>query len=62
MRFLGATRRSQTALAAENLVVRKQLALYRERRVKPRQASDFLRLGLVLLSREGGRSADITVI
>jgi len=31
LRFLGANLRSRTALAAENLFLRKQLALYRER-------------------------------
>jgi hypothetical protein len=51
MRFLGASHRSRAALAAENLFLRKQLALYRERQVKPRQASDPLRLALVLLAR-----------
>ncbi len=51
VRFLGATLRSRTAPAAENLLLRKQLALYRERRVTRRRASDPLRLGLALLSR-----------
>jgi putative transposase len=51
VRFLGASLRSRTALAAENLFLRKQLALYRERQVKPRRASDPLRLTLVLLAR-----------
>jgi hypothetical protein len=51
VRFLKATLRSQAALAAENLFLRKQLALYRERHVKPRRASDPLRLALVLLAR-----------
>ena len=51
VRFVGAGLRSQTALAAENLFLRKQLALYRERQVKPRRASDPLRFALVLLSR-----------
>jgi len=50
MRFLGVSLRSRTALAAENLFLRKQLALYRERQVKPRRASDPLRLTLVLLA------------
>jgi putative transposase len=40
-RFLKASLRSQTALAAENLFLRKQLALYRERQVKPRRASSL---------------------
>jgi len=51
VRFLGASLRSRTALAAENLFLRKQLALYHERQVKPRRASDPLRLTLVLLAR-----------
>jgi len=50
-RFLGMSLRSRTALAAENLFLRKQLALYRERPVKARRASDPLRLTLALLAR-----------
>ncbi len=49
--FVGAALRSRTALAAENLFLRKQLALYRERQVKPRRVSAPLRLALVLLAR-----------
>jgi hypothetical protein len=48
---LGANLRSRTAPAAENLFFRKQLALDRERQVKPRRASDRMRLGLVALAR-----------
>ena len=51
VRLLGVSLRSRTALAAKNLFRRKQLALYRERQVKPRRASDPLRLTLVLLAR-----------
>ena len=51
VRLLGASLQSQAALAAENLFLRKQLALYRERQVKPRSASDPIRLALVLLAR-----------
>ena len=51
VRFVSSTLRSRTALAAENLFLRKQLALYRERRVKPRRASDPIRLMLVLHAR-----------
>src|ERR1039458_4874088 len=43
--------RSRTSLAAENLFLRKQLAFYQERRVKPRRADNPTRLTLVLLSR-----------
>jgi hypothetical protein len=49
--FLGTSFLSRIALAAENLFLRKQLALYRERRVKRRRASDPLRLTLGLLAR-----------
>jgi hypothetical protein len=40
--------RSRTSLAAENLFLRKQLAFYQERKVKPRRADNPT---LVLLSR-----------
>ena len=43
--------RSRVQLAAENLFLRKQLALYRERTVKPRRADDATRIVLVGLSR-----------
>jgi putative transposase len=43
--------RSHTRLAAENLFLRKQLAFYAERRVKPRRLDDATRLTLVLLAR-----------
>ncbi len=42
---------SRTKLAAENLFLRKQLALYLEREVKPRRADDATRVALVALSR-----------
>ena len=50
-RFLEASLRSRVALAAENLFLRRQLAVYRERQVKPRRASDPMRVALVLLAR-----------
>lgn len=43
--------RSRAALTAENLFLRKQLALYLEREVKPRRPADATRLSLVLLAR-----------
>jgi transposase InsO family protein len=43
--------RSHAHLAAENLFLRKQLALYVERQVKPRRADDATRIVLVGLSR-----------
>ena len=51
LRFLGLGMRSRTSLAAENLFLRKQLAFYQERKVKPRRADNPTRLTLVLLSR-----------
>jgi putative transposase len=49
--FVATSLRSRAALAAENLFLRKQLALYPERQVKPQRASNPLRLALVLLAR-----------
>ena len=43
--------RSPRALAAENLFLRKQLALIQERRVKPHRARDSTRLVMATLSR-----------
>jgi len=43
--------RSRAQLAAENLSLRKQLALYLERKVKPRRADDATRVVLAGLSR-----------
>jgi len=49
--FLCLGLRSRTSLAAENLFLRKQLAFYQERKVKPRRTDNLTRLTLVLLSR-----------
>jgi hypothetical protein len=43
--------RSRGRLAAENLFLRKQLALYQERRTTPRRPDPATRVALVLLSR-----------
>ena len=45
------TAHSRSALAAENLFLRKQLALFRERKVKPRRADDSTRWMIATLSR-----------
>jgi putative transposase len=42
--------RSRIAVRAENMFLRKQLALFVERKTKPRRASDATRLALALLS------------
>ena len=50
-RLLTITVRSRRALAAENLFLRKQLALFQEREVKPRRANDSTRWIMATLSR-----------
>jgi len=51
LRYFGLCLRSPTALAAENLFFRKQLALYRERSITPPRATYATRLTLVWLAR-----------
>jgi putative transposase len=43
--------RSRRALAAENLFLRKQLALFQERKLKPHRTDDSTRLLMVILGR-----------
>jgi len=51
IRFAASMLRPRAQLAAENLFLRKQLALYVERQVRPRRPDDAIRLALVGLSR-----------
>src|SRR5215831_14963960 len=51
VRLLVLVPRSRSALAAENLFLRKQLALFQERKVKPHRAHDSTRLVMVILGR-----------
>jgi hypothetical protein len=51
IRFLFSLLQSRSALAAENLFLRKQLALYQERQLRPRLATDATRLTMVLAAR-----------
>jgi transposase InsO family protein len=51
LRYVGLCLRSPAALAAENLFLRKQLALYQERKVNPRRATHATRLALTVLAR-----------
>jgi len=51
LRYLGLCLCPSPALAAENLFLRKQLALYQERHVKPRRATNAIRIALVWLSQ-----------
>ena len=50
-RFLFLCLRPSPALAAENLFLRKQLALYQEHHTTPRRATNATRLALVWLGR-----------
>ena len=49
--FIWLALRPQGALAVENLFLRKQLAMYQERNLKPRRPDTPLRVALLLLSR-----------
>jgi hypothetical protein len=51
VRFLGSFLQSSSVLAAENLFLRKQLALYQERQIPPRRATDAPQFAMVLASR-----------
>ena len=51
LRLLRLTFQSRARLAAENLFLRKQLACYVERNVRPKGADNASRVALVLLSR-----------
>ena len=50
-RFLPSLFRSRSALIAENLFLRKQLAFYREREVEPHRLTDAARVCLLVWSR-----------
>ncbi len=49
--FVRLALRSSSALAAENLFLRKQLGLYVERKKKPRRATNSIRFTLAQLAR-----------
>src|SRR6266849_516303 len=51
LRFLGATLRRRTAVSAEILFLRKQLAFYQEHQIRPRRLNDSARFSLVFWSR-----------
>jgi putative transposase len=50
-RLLALCFRSRAALAAENLFLRKQLALFEERKAKPHRATDSIRFVMATLGR-----------
>jgi putative transposase len=62
LRFIRVSLRPRCALAAENLFLRKQLALYLERKAKPRRAKAATKLTLVLLSRLFAWREALTVV
>ena len=62
LRFMGVSLRPRCALAAENLFLRKQLALYLERKVNPHRAKAPTKLTLVLLSRLFAWREALTVV
>src|ERR1700687_1689663 len=51
LRFLLLGVRSKSSLATENLFLRKQLAFYQERKIKPHRIAHPTRLSLLWLSR-----------
>jgi putative transposase len=55
--FFGLCLRPSPRLAAENLFLRKQLALYQERTVRPRRTTDATRIVMVWLGRFDWRQA-----
>src|SRR5207244_11731786 len=54
--------RSPSALAAENLFLRKQLAMYMERKQEPRRATDSARFTLAQLTRLFDWRSALTVV
>jgi putative transposase len=62
LRYAGLCLRSPAALAAANLFIRKQLALYGERNVKPRRATRATRIALVWLGRGFDWRQGLTVV
>jgi putative transposase len=51
LQYIAIRHRSVPSLAAENLFLRKQLALFQEREIKPRRADDATRAAMVWLSK-----------
>ncbi len=61
-RFLVLSLRSESSLAAENLFLRKQLAFYQERKIRPRRTSQSARVTLIFLSRWFNWRSALTVV
>ena len=62
LRFVSLGFRSRSQLAAENLFLRKQLALYRERQVNPRRDDEATRITLVVLAQLIDWRAVLTIV
>ena len=62
LRFLFLGLQSKSSLAAENLFLRKQIAFYQERGIKPRRISHPTRLTLLWLSRWFDWRGALTVV
>jgi putative transposase len=62
LRFVSLGFRSRSQLAAENLFLRKQLALYRERRFKSHRADNATRITLVVFSQLIDWRAVLTIV
>ena len=62
LRFLILTLRAKSSPAAENLFLRKQLAFYQERRIRPRRTSHPGRLTLLRLSHWFDWRSALTVV
>ena len=62
LRFLILHLRLRSSLAAENLFLRKQLAFYQERKIKPRRTSHPTRLTLLCLSHWLDWKSALTIV
>src|SRR5260370_31666450 len=62
LQFMNVVARSRTAVAAEVLFLRKQLAYYQEHQIRPRRLTDAARLSLVLWSRLFDWKESLTVV
>ena len=60
--FMNVAARSRTAVAAEVLFLRKQLAYYQDHQIRPRRLTDAARLSLVLWSRLFAWKEALTVV
>ena len=62
LQYLALCLRPTAAVAAENLFLRKQLALYQERQIKPRRTNAAIRLTMVWLARWFDWKAALSIV